>query len=904
MTEQLRALLGLLVSILAVLPPAIGAETNGVLPEWVDAGQAGSIWVEASFVPGQEPHQVVTAASRFLVISVTKNEVGDWGQAAFELKQMVVAARARSAQLKVGLDATPEAVAQLLGHDLAPYIDAYVYRQEPPVMPAQDPAARLWWRTTAEELDLLARLLEASRYGAELVLLEGITVDPAQRRLLAAIQATGSAELVPQPVVSGIGQDRVHFFLDPDSGDYYLAVHAEAGESRHITFALGPQLEARRLYPEPAGCELSTSGRHSRLTLPGEHRFALYELHSAAPEPPRGRVVVDGEVIIDPYEIVVMNQAFQEREAQKVESLDVTEVHDYLVQHRGASPGRHRYRVIERRDQATDYIWIGREVNGVAVPADKLWQGHIYSDRVLLDPLAIELDRTYEYTYLGQETIAGHPTWKIGFRPLEPGAYLEGTVWIDQQIHCQHRLQARHVQPRSPLSSHTITVHYQWVEDNRERFWTWTRIEDSHIWTYLGYHLPVTTEIVRSNHRFNRPDLDDELKPIYQSDARVIRETAEGDLRWLIREGTKSWDVGGSEDTFYERLFEQEPDAAIETESFGRVLAAPGAFSGIHHLGMLVALDPDWRDDVYLYPYYSYINLGVRGSPYQVFVNASEHGAFSVARPGIIRPTWILNASLDRIDYQDRELGQGPEEQVTVFGGVLGLSLAMPVHPQLSFTARLHRVQITFDETNPDNLDPDFVLPVNHWLSIGRLEMRYDRRGFSSEIAVEHTERDRWQPWGYLEEYDPDLPLSWLRTLVRVGYYRQIRRNQSLGITATWERGTGADRFSRIRLNTAGLIVGGYGGRIRYDEGVGLNLDYTGHIKKLFPLRLRIDCALIRPDRELDEYEHLAGVRLFTMLHGPWKTDIELGIGQGLSTSIEETRDQDMTFFFIWSRRF
>jgi hypothetical protein len=908
MKEQISVALVIVCVLLVALAAASDEIAAGLLPEWVDVSQSGSVWIEMPFPVEPGAESMVTAASRYLIVKLSMTGADDWAQTAFDLKTAVVEARARSPQLKVGLDGDREVVEQLLRHGLAPYIDAHVYRHEP-VLPTRDPTARLWWRTAASEQDLLVKLLEASRCGAELVLLEGITVDPDQRRLLAALQATGAAELVPQPLVSGIDRSRVHFFLAPDGGAHYLAVQAEAAETRQISFTLGQALEARQLYPGPADCELTIVGRQSRLNLSGEHRFALYELHSTGPEPPHDRIVVDGEVIIDPYEVVVKNQAFQEREARKVDTLDVTEVHDYLVQRPGSRTGRHHYRVIERRDQATDYIWTGWQVNGVEVPHDKMWQSHIYDDRVLLDPLAIELDRTYEYSYLGEETINGRPTWRIGFRPLAPGAYMSGTVWIDQEIHCQHRLHARHTQPQPPIGSRTITVHYQWVEDGGERFWTWTRIDDSHTWIYLGYHLPIKAEIVRSGHHFNRTDLREELGPIYQSDARIIRETVDGELRWLIPEEMRSIDDRvGDVDPYdldsIDRVLDQVADAGTQTESFGRVLADHGAFSGTHRVGVLIAQDTDWRDDTYIYPYYSYFNLAVAGSPYQVFVNASELGTFSVARPGILHPSWTLSASLNRIEYKDREIGAGRDKLVHVFGGELMLSLAMPVHPRLALTTRLKRTQLIYDEIVSPDLDPEFVLPVNHWETTGRLEMRYDRRSFSSDVAIEYTARDDWQPWGTLQEATPQLQQSWVRASIQGGYYRQISRNQSIGISATWERGSGRDRFSRIRLNTGRLRVGGYTSRIRYDEGFGLILDYTGHFLELFPLRLQLDGAIIRPDRELDQYEHLAGVRLSTMLHGPWKTDIMLGIDHGLTTSIEPARNQELTFFMVWSRRF
>ncbi|MCP4201652.1 MAG: hypothetical protein GY769_06935 [bacterium] len=906
-----RAILRLFLVILLILVSSVPSRgEEGLLPRWVDESQASSLWIEIPFPGRDESALELTAANRFLIVKLTLTDVHDWGDIAFDLKNMVVEARAQSPEARVALDGSRGTIEQLLQHDLARYVDAYVYRQNP-ILPTGDPTARLWWRTPATEEEVLDKLLRAGRLGAELVVLEGVTVDPAQRELLDSIQATGPTDLVPQPVVSGIAQSRVHFFLDPESGDHYLAILAPAGETRHLGFSLEEGLEVHELYPEPADYEFSGLGSRSELTTFGGHRFYLFELRSALPQRPQDSVVVDATRIMDPYEIVVMNQAFQKREAQKVESLDVIEVHDYLAQFPRARPGRQEYRVIERRDQATDYIWIGSERNGVRVPEDKLWKGYIYDDKVLLDPLEIELDRTYEYTYLGEESLDGHLTWKVGFEPVESGAYLAGTVWIDQQSHAQRRLRARFVQPQPPLASNRIDVHYQWVEDGGQQYWTWTRLEGAHIWTYLGAHYAVKTEVVRRGHSFNRADLEEDLEPIYLSDTRIIRETLDGDLFWLERTGLSDyfWKIRKEKkaraaelapaERRRERERRREADADVQTESYGRSLGNPKKYSGVHRAGLLVAFDEDQEEDIYLFPYYSYFNLRLKGTKYQFFFNSSDAGVISFARPGTIRKNWTLSVSMDPHSWDDREIGSSREEKVNINANRWTFSLAMPVNANWSFYTRFIRLPVSYERA--DHTDPDFVLPEDHNETGYRVEAKYDRRGFSSQLAIEHTNRNSWKPWGYLDE---SLEENAVDVFLDAGYYTQLTRNQGLTIVASHARGSGHDRFSRIRLNRSPIRAGGYSSQIRFDEGLGLGLDYSGHFRKLFPIRLGLDFALVRPDSDLDEQEHLVGLRLSSFFHGPWKTDVSVSASRGLDTSIEEAKEQDTRFFLVWARRF
>ncbi|MCP4660206.1 MAG: hypothetical protein GY856_32800 [bacterium] len=883
-----------------IVPVLVGSVTSageetptGVLPNWVDASQAASLWIETPFPQREEFPLEISPASRFLIVKLEVTDVDDWIQAAYDLKNLVVDARTRSPELKVALDGPRAIVERLIPHGLAPYVDAYVYRREP-VLPAGDPTARLWWRTGAGEEEVLSRLLEASARGAELVVLEDIVLDPAQRTLLDRIRATRSTDLKPQPAVDGIAQDRVHFFRDPDSGRHYLAVHLRPGELRRIAFTLGEGLEARDLYPQPADYEFVSYGRSGELVLFGQHRHYLFELRSEAPRPPHANVVVESSQIMDPYEIVVMNQVFQEGEAEKVRSLDVTEVLRTLAQRPRSRPVTREYRVFERRGHPIDYVWTALAISGVKYPKNKLWEGFIFdADQVLLDPLTIELDRTYEYAYLGEETLDGHRTWKIGFKPLKEGAYLTGTVWIDQKTHAHRKLRARQGGTLPPTVAREFTVDYQWVEDRGERYWTWTRNVGTAVLSYLGFHLPIQVEIERTGHQFNRAGLEQELATIYQSDAKIMRQTPEG-LRWLTAAKTRR---GRS------RARQREADGGIRTASHERTLAERNAQAHRHRVGVVLLFDKDVDDDLFVLPGYSYFNLNLLGSKYQFYVNANEYyGFLSIARPDVLRKNWNLNLGVDAFAYRDREITMGTQrdEDVEVEGGSAEISLAMPLHPALAIYVRYRLDDVRYGSYA--ETDPAFVLPADHREHTGFVEVRFDLRGFSSELRVVYTTRDRWEPWG--RNLEAPLERSWGRGFLRGGYYRQVTRNQSLGLFASYARGTGGDRFSRIPLGSSSVRVGGYSGRIRFVEGMGLQFNYSGHFLRLFPLQLRLDLGLVRLDEELDKFEHLIGFEVVTNLHGPWKTDLYLSLGQGLATSIEEAEDQQTRFVAVLSRRF
>ncbi len=898
----------LLIALTLLAGPRVSAagDATGVLPLWVDASQAASVWIETRFPPAEEFPLTVSPESRFLIIRLEAAGLDDPAPAAFELKNLVVEARSAAPELKVALDGPSDQVARLVDQGLAPYLDAYVTRDEGTLpglaRPASDPTARAWRRSNPRPGDVLAELLAASSRDVELVVLEGLTLTAAHRELLEKLATLRATDLAPQPAVSGIAQRRVRFFLDPDTGHHYLAVDAEAGAPQRIFFTLGEEVAAAHgLYPTPTDHYFYPHGRRGELVLPGRHSsHYLFELTSSATETPHWRLVVEDTEIVDPYEIVVKNQVFQKKQAEKVTNLLVNERVYTLAQRPRSRPITREYRVVHRNGQPTDYIFTGLAVNGVPYPKNKLRQGFVFdADQVLVDPLAIELDRTYEYTYLGSELLAGHPTWKIGFRPTREGAYLAGTVWIDQRTHAHRRLQARQGGTLEPVVNREFTVTYDWIEQDGEHYWTWTHNQGTAILSYLGFHQPVHVVIDRSGHRFNSESADREIETAYFSDAKMLRQTPEG-LRWLTRRKVRN--RGGST-----RHLDRERDSDVQTGAYERVLADRNFTSHNRRIGLLYVYDSSFGDsNPYTDVDFSFFDLAFRGSKLQVYLLAQDNSFLSLAYSGIGRKNWVLSLDLELpTEFYDRELGR-PTEELEFEQSSAVLALAMPLRPALSVYARYRWSDVAFSALG--GTDEAFVPPSDHVEHSARVEVKLDRRGFSSELVLEYGQRSDWQPWGL-----PPLagggaePLesSFFKGALKGGYYRQLSRNQSVGVYASYLNGSGLDRFSRIRLGFGGFRVAGYSRLVRFDEGFGVNFNYSGHFLKLFPLQLRLDWATIQPNNDLGlDSEYFAGVELVTTLHGPWKTDLFLSFGRGIATSLDDAEDEGTRFIASLSRRF
>ena len=856
-------------------------EPAGVLPVGLDRGQQPSIWLETTYVEGSGSPARLPAGCRYLVVRVPGN-FDDWKRAAFELKTMIVEAKARSGDLRVALDGPTRAIRRLMSHGLHAYVDGRVTTNLDAAPVADSSTLRLWWRVEGSDVTLLAKLLEAGAHGVEAVIFSDLSLSPLQRAFFDRLRGTAATDLQPQPTVHGMPREAVRFLFDPQTGRRYLAVEGST-EIRRLRFALGQEVEARLLHPSAADFDFSGRTDHQQLTLPagGPH---LFELSTDSSSSAHSSLSVEGAAIPDPNEIVVMNQVFREKEAAKVQSLEVVEALHTLGQRPGSVPVRRTYRVFERRGRPTDYVWTGMALSGVDFPDDKLRQGFIFdADQVLVEPLAIELDRTYEYSYLGEETLDGHRTWKIGFEPVAQGALPTGTVWIDQRTHAHRRLHTRQSGDRAPMAHRERTVSYEWVEDKGRRYWTWTRKEGVSILSYLGFHQPVRVTVERLHHRFNREGIDREVASIHGSEQKILRQTSDG-MRWLTRR--KSRPVDGD----------------IRTQADQRVLVGGRhAYAKGHRIGLSVSHNPEpGRESTRVSPEYTYFNLGLWGSKYQGYFNAAG-SLLGIARPGVIRRNWTLSFGIDSpVVYRHRELGAGLEQDVDFRRLGMSLSLAMPIRPWLSIYARYRPSRITFDRV--DHADPNLVLPVDHNEQRGQVELKVDRRGFSSELMVEYAQRDQWQAWGSAP--DQALERSYVKGSVRGGYSRALAGNQSLAVFASYLYGTSLDRFSKFRLGERGFRAPGYGSQVRFDEGYGVGLSYSGHFMKLFPLRLRLDYVGVRADPISGSFDHLMGAELSTVLHGPWKTDLYLGVSQGLSTSLSAA-DRDTTrFVAFFSRRF
>ncbi len=470
---------------------------------------------------------------------------------AFELKNLVVDLGARLGRSRFALEAEPATLEALVDAELAPYVDGYLTpgsdaSASPLFVPAIDDSGRPWLRTTiaagprGSGDSLLDVLLEGSRRGAALVLVADADPDPKETAFLDALGNLEAGLLDGQPSLIAPDGVSAKFFLDPQTNRYLVAITAHEGTSERLWFQLEPIAEARVAFPTGAEVASDFEGRSIALQLDGSARHWIVELEPGSRIARSGRVMVEDDVIVDPYEVVVQNQIFQQREDDRRLSLDVMEYATITPMWRDGRRSRWEHRILSRRGWHDEYHHLNLWRDGVQVPHDKLYKGVLGRpiDRIEMEPLTVENRKTYRYTYEGRGEVDGRPAWKIGFEPVTEGRLVSGTVWIDQQTGAHLRIRTAHRNLGVGVLSGEYTTDFEWVPDasgSGDCYWDWRLRRGTETVDYLDFTGSYTIDYERSEFYFNRADIERQVEQAHASDILIHVATPPDGHRWLLR---------------------------------------------------------------------------------------------------------------------------------------------------------------------------------------------------------------------------------------------------------------------------------------------------------------------------------------------------------------------------------
>jgi hypothetical protein len=535
----------------------------------------------------------------------------------------------------------------------------------------------------------------------------------------------------------------------------------------------------------------------------------------------------------------------------------------------------------------------------------------IQPEKVITLPLDLTLDKTYAYTLIGREKVAGREAYVLEFRPADPAsaaALYRGRVWID--VAGFHRVKASLIQTdlESPVLSNEEIDRFAFQSDAAgNEFWMLSKIAGQQVWSTGGRNFVVRREVTFLEYDIN-PDADrfaQRRKQAYDSKNNMMRDTAEG-FRYL--------DPG--------------PDGTrvLKKPSKSQWFAAVGAFSS----GATEGVQP--------FGGANYFNFDVGGKNLQL--NALIGGLVNfvtLSKPdlagGKISATGDLFASAiyftDKVFFEDEELvAERVDRRAQEFDVRFGFQLGEFV--RLDLIGGLGYWQFEQDEDGQEAIDAynalvepaqqlRFVLPTDHLVARGSLRLEYNRRGYSLITTVGTNQRSDWSEWGLLDEvndvyvvYDPatgryDLPLTeplyerYSRWGIQGFKEWYLEHFQKLRGEVTLLGGVDLDRFSKYQFSLFGndRLAGFAGTGVRFDEGLLGRFGYSFNLFEALKLDLVLESGRIRDEVAFDGARDFSGLGLTANFVGPWKTVYTVNYGYAFASDIPDLRGSQEFFVLI-----
>lgn len=863
---------------LALMLFAISSSANAadLLPQWAD--RAGDAVLELQ-IPQQLKTEMPENAPTYLLLNLDPNWSTDWRQAAFDLKSLVVTLKTTGPNVQVGIQATEAQLNAMMPFDMAPYLDGYLYT-DAPYIPEADTTGRLWLAAGAVPDETpLTTLLDASSLGVAVVLFDGVAIDDQHQAFLKTIAATDTGGLDVQPSITNFNPNNATFFFDPAEGNYHLALYAAKGEASYLSFSLAEGIEVTALYPKNnADFEAKQFGERTELNLQGSSAYYFFQLKPAERLARAERVVVGGRKSVDPYELVVKNQVFKDAQGQNFQSLQVDEELNYRYQVPGGIGVDITYydTIFDRKDMPLERVRNKIYIGGAKWPyKEQPKLPLLQPEKVRRIPLEVDLDKTYAYTYRGEDTVRGRKAWRVGFEPTDQeGNYYTGTVWIDQENGAHLKLRVVQAELEAPVIANDVTATFDWVEDGGVRYWTQVRETGLQVLSIAGERVTLQITAVRENHRFNRDDTEKTLGNIYISDAIILRDTDEG-LRYLAK---------------------KQNERVVEANNLTRARAIPA--------GIL-------REDDEIVPLigYNFTDLNWLGRGYQAnFLLAGAINDVVITNPNFLGRNWSLTGEVfvSALYFGDSTF-EGDTEietyEVENLSQSLNITLGIPLNGfwklDLNYGARFRNYQggdnFNKNEAGEDLLDDLYVLPSDHIEHIGRVGLEFSWKRFTSELQYETATRSEWESFGLPSNPEP-LFDSYRRLEFDATVSKKLKGLSTVGFDIGYRKGWDLDRFSRFDFGFFGNNVSGFAGSgVEADEAYLFELEYEFGVTDFFSLELQVDGAqalindienVVTPGLVLDEV-NFYGAGIATNFIGPYKTVIRLNFGYGIDSDLD-----------------
>ncbi|PIE01177.1 MAG: hypothetical protein CSA81_12525 [Acidobacteria bacterium] len=842
---------------------ALGQTT---LPDWVFSNQAEQ-FIEYSYPEClklmEYTDNIAKNQPRAALINIAPAwQPADWKKAGFELKAFIVSIRSQQPDLLIGLNAPQATVESLMAYGLAPYIDGYLF-EDIPWIPDQDLTGKGWYRSEVNYKNLLTVLCDADAVGAYLVILDGFNATANDEAFLKRINQTQAGTMDPMPHMINREDGSYQFFFNPGTSTYYLGFYGQ-NEQRTFYFKLKENMETDIVYPEDSAASVKNYG--DRVEVTSVSGPCLVRMHLRKPEFQVENVTVSSKSTVDPNELIVKNQVFVENQAGTWQTLQAKQDMNYRYQATSGATVDVTYRdsIFWEKDQPVEYVRQKMFINGVIWPYKDLPElPLIQPEKVQSEPLVINLDKTYSYTYAGEDKVDGHVCWKVRFEPNEAGNFLKGTVWIDQKSGAHRKVKAIQSGLKPPVIGNEMTAYFDWVTYQGKNYWLQIREKNLQILNVVGVRIPLQIQIDRSEFQMDNPQFDAEKEASYQSDHLILRDSQAG-FRYLKKEGGQR--------VVSKQVYSKQKFA------LGGVLYDPGMDYPVPLAG------------------FNYVNLDFLQKGYQAnFFIAGAINDIILSNSDFLGKGWDLTgeAFLTAFYFSDAVYRGGEsvgEEEVKKLTESVDVTLGIPIGTFFKLETNLASKFIDYKEG--DDTREDFVLPQSHIENRATVNLMFTRGRFSSSLEAAFVKRSKWEKWGLPESTEPLLD-SYRTIRCDMSLTRKLPKFQSVQASLRYLKGWDLDRFSRFGFGFFENHVAGFGtSGIEANQALRFRLGYQRGVKELFQLGIRLDAARAWQDayaaNSADDTVDLMGIGISTNLIGPWKTVIRFELGYGFHSDLAD----------------
>jgi hypothetical protein len=441
---------------------------------------------------------------------------------------------------------------------------------------------------------------------------------------------------------------------------------------------------------------------------------------------------------------------------------------------------------------------------------------------------------------------------------------------------------------------------------------------------------------------YNRPDIEEEVARAYDSDIPIHVAVPPDGHRWLVKRkqdkhGNRRHrnrlpalpaapgpaDAASPDQDWYNLLSDLDGTVSGEGPWGDRVLAGPGKYASTSEV--YLRLRSNCENDAVCNDagfFFHRQDLLSRGA--EVYAGIFEQSFLAhLSYPRLFDSDWLMSSWLryrgdwlEEVPMQPAQAEAGAPSTPLLRGSrALGITLVRPLGRHFSL---LGSYSLRYQKySRLAETDAGFTAPTSTPEHRAALSLGLHGRKLSVQAGLSLTRRSTWQPWGAptpagetgaapapaaTPEPEASEPFfdAYRQAWVAAGFSTRLPSYQSIGGQVTARKGWDLDHFSSFWAGSDSMLrVAGFQSR-RYHEGLGAVISYSRNIAERIPVTFSLEAASLRGgDGDVDRL----GIAVDSILSGPFKTDIYLGFGYGLHSSLPGEAAKLRTNLIL-SRRF